>query len=142
MSSLCQLPAIINSLGKGEKVAIFTANSKTFTPMKSVVANECCEKIFEDRFVIVGCQDIDGFDAVENGTKVDRQRVMPGIVNMAKDVMKEHPDLRVIVFECTELPYFSNAVRAVTGLPVYDVITASNSFMSGVQESTFGVGNC
>ena len=37
--------------------------------------------------------------------------------------------------ECTELPPYSDAVRAATGLPVYDAITACNFFMSGVQDN-------
>ena len=42
--------------------------------------------------------------------------------------------------ECTELPPYSDAVRAATGLLVYDAITACNVFMSGVQDNPrFGI---
>ena len=142
MSALCQLPAITCSFGKNEKIAIFTANGVNMEPMEDLIEEECGVHIFDKRYIIVGCQDVHGFEAVQNGEWVDRETVMKGIVQRANGLIKEHNDIRAILFECTELPQFSNAVRVATGLPVYDVVTACNFFMSGVQPSTFGVGAC
>ena len=36
-----------------------------------------------DRFHIVGCENIDGFEAVATGEKVDHDKVEPGIVALA-----------------------------------------------------------
>ena len=44
---------------------------------------------------------MDGFEAVAAGDKVDVEKVTPGVVQLAKDVVAEHPDLRAICFECT-----------------------------------------
>ena len=142
MSALCMLPAITCSFGKNEKIAIFTANGINLEPMEDLIEEECGVHIFDKRYIIVGCQHIDGFEAVQKGEWVDRATVMKGIVKKAKYLVKEYDDIRAILFECTELPQFSNAVRVATGLPVYDVITTCNFFMSGVQPSTFGVGAC
>ena len=49
--------------------------------------------------------------------------------------MLEHPDVRAILMECTELPPYSDALRQATGLPVCDAITCCIFFMSGVQDN-------
>merc|ERR1711879_55180 len=96
----------------------------------------------EERFITVGCEDVPGFEAVELGEKVNVEAVTPGIVEKAKQVVRDHPDLRVILFECTELPPYSDAVRHATGLPVYDAITGVNYFISGSEDNPlFGLQN-
>ena len=72
---------------------------------------------------------------VANGDKVDTEKATPGIVKLAKETQYKHPNVRAFLFECTELPQFSDAVRAATGLPVYDSITMSDSFMAGVTDN-------
>ena len=37
--------------------------------------------------------------------------------------------------ECTELPPYSDAVRAATGLPVFDAITACNFFVGAFNDN-------
>merc|ERR1712165_195256 len=57
------------------------------------------------------------------------------MVEKAKKIMAEVPELRAFLMECTELPPYSDAIRAATGLPVYDAITSCNAFMAGVQDN-------
>jgi len=135
MSSLAQLPAVTCGFAKDELIALFTANSETLTPMKELIKAECGVDAHTHRFVIVGCQDVPGFEAVAAGGKVDTKKVTPGMVQIAKDTLRKYPHLRAFLFECTELPPYSDAVRAATGLPVYDSITACNFFMAGLQDN-------
>ena len=136
MSALAQLPAVECAYGKGEKIAIFTANGQTLEPMRELIRSECGGlDTNEEKFVIVGCESVPGFEAVERGEKVDVEKVTPGMVAKAKQVLEEHPDIRAFLMECTELPPYSDAVRHETKLPVYDAITACNFFMSGVQDN-------
>lgn len=140
MSALAQLPAVTCGYASNEKIAILTANGKSLEPMHGLIKSECGVDATEDRYVLVGCEDVPGFEAVALGQKVDVQKVTPGIVQKAKDTMKAHPGLRAFLLECTELPPYSDAVRQATGLPVYDAITACNFFMAGVQDNPrFGV---
>jgi Asp/Glu/hydantoin racemase len=132
MSSLVQLPAITAAYSPKESIAIFTANSKTLTPMNGLIKEQCGVSPEEDRFVIVGCQDIPGFEAVAIGAKVDVAKVTPGIVALAKQVLAQNPTIRAILLECTELPPYSDALRHATGLPVYDAITCANMFIDGL----------
>jgi len=74
---------------------------------------------------------VDGFEAVAVGGKVDVKRVTPGVVAKAQKVIAEHPSIRAILLECTELPPYEDALRKATGLPVYSAITGCNFFMTG-----------
>merc|ERR1711953_101096 len=78
----------------------------------------------------VGCEDVPGFEAVALGLEVDVPKVLPGIVKLAKEVIAKNPKIRAILFECTELPPYSQAVREATGLPVIDSINMCNFVMS------------
>ena len=136
MSSLCQLPAVTCAYGQKEKIAIFTANGESLQPMRPLIRDECGVDTQDPRYVIVGCQDVKHFGPeVAAGEKVDTEKATPGIVDLAKKTQYQHPNVRAFLFECTELPQFSDAVRAATGLPVYDSITMSDSFMAGVTDN-------
>lgn len=53
------------------------------------------------------------------------------MVALCVEALVKFPDARAFLFECTELPPYSDAVRHATGLPVYDAITNCDFFMSG-----------
>merc|ERR1712190_129037 len=99
---------------KFDKISILTANSATLKPQKEVLLNKCGFDVVDTRFVIKGCQDIPGFDAVAKGEKVDVEKVTPGMVAMMMDILKEEPYIRAIILECTELPPYADALRART----------------------------
>mmetsp|Transcript_56037 Transcript_56037/g.156122 ORF Transcript_56037/g.156122 Transcript_56037/m.156122 type:complete len:645 (+) Transcript_56037:168-2102(+) len=129
MSSLAQLPAVLCGIGSDEKVAVFTANSKTLEPMRGLIRDECHIGLETEKLVIVGCQDVPGFEAVAEGGKVDTQKVEPGIVAKAMETLRDNPNVRAILLECTEMPPYSDALRVATGLPVFDAITCSDHFV-------------
>jgi len=131
MSSLSHLPTIVCAMGKHELVAVFTANGKTLEPMRDLIKDECNIDPNDKRLVIVGCEDVAGFEAVAAGAKVDTLKVQPGMVKKCRDTIRKHPNIRAILMECTELPPYSDALRAATGLPVFDAITGCDFFIRG-----------
>jgi hypothetical protein len=131
MSSLSHLPTVVCAMGEHELVAVFTANGKTLEPMRDLIRDECNIDPNDKRLVIVGCEDVDGFEAVAAGAKVDTLKVQPGMVKKARDTIRKHPNIRAILMECTELPPYSDALRAATGLPVFDAITGCDFFIGG-----------
>jgi len=135
MSSLAQLPCITCAFAKDEMIAVFTANGKTLGPMKDLIRDECAVEFDEKRFILVGCEDVPGFEAVALGTHVPYDKVEPGMVAKAKAVLAQYPKVRAFMMECTELPQFSDAIRQETGLPVWDAITNCDSFMAGYQDN-------
>lgn len=139
MSSLCSLPSVTVALGQHGKIAIFTASADSLEPMHDLIKDMCGIETHEDKFVIVGCEDIEGFDPIFVGGKLDAKKATAGIVEKAKKVVREHP-IRGFFFECTQLPPFSDAVRAATHKPVWDSITNADFFITAfVDNPRFGL---
>lgn len=139
MSSLCSLPSVTVSLSNHGKIAIFTANGASLEPMHDLIKDMCGIDPNQDKFVIVGCEDVEGFDPIFVGEKLDIEKATVGIVAKAKTVIKEHP-IRGFLFECTQLPPFSDAVRAATHKPVWDAITNADVFIRAfVDNPRFGL---
>jgi len=130
MSSLATLPAITASYTNDEQVAIFTANGKSLLGMESLIKAECGVDVQDKRYIFVGCEEVPGFEAVALGEKVDVAKVTPGIVKKAQEILTKHPKVRAILMECTELPPYSDAVRHICGIPVFDAITACDFYIA------------
>lgn len=131
MSALAQLPAVTCAFAEHERIIVMTANGKTLEPMRDLIRDECGVDTQKRRYIIVGAQDVKGFEAVALGEKVNVKAVEPGMVKLAQETLKKHPNAQAFLMECTELPPYSDALRAATGLPVYDAITNCNFFIAG-----------
>ena len=142
LSSLIQLPTILNTFSNQEMIAIFTANSITLNAIKNKLNDICGLNNNDNRLEIVGCQNVKGFDSVSKGEKVNTQIVTPGIVNLAKKVLKNNPKIKCILLECTELPPYSDSLRKELDIPIFDAITNCDSFMNGFLDNKhFGIKN-
>lgn len=130
MSSLATLPAITASYTRDEQVAIFTANGQSLLGMEQLIKAECGVDVKDKRYIFVGCEEVPGFEAVALGQKVDVRKVTPGIVKKAQEILTKHPQVRAILMECTELPPYSDAMRHVCGVPVFDAITACDFYIA------------
>ena len=75
------------------------------------------------RFHVLGCENVDGFDAVAKGEKVDVPRVTPGIVKIASEAVAKNPKIRAILLECTELPPYADSLRRALKMPVLDALS-------------------
>jgi len=140
MSSLCVLPAVTCAYASHEQIIIMTANGKSLRPMRDLIRDECGVDTQDERYIIVGCEDVDGFEAVAEGGKVDYDKTAPGVVQKALDSLAMYPKTKAILLECTELPQFADAIRKATKLPVHDAISACNFFMSGYMDNArFGL---
>ena len=136
MSSLCAAPSVAAAYAPDELIAIFTANKAKLEPMRDLIKEACGIDPEDKRFIIVDCRHVPDFgDAVALGLKVDTVKASPNIVKLAEKTLQENPKLRAIIMECTELPPYSDAVRAATGLPVFDSITTSNAFIASMQDN-------
>merc|ERR1719461_2378477 len=90
MSALSQLPAVTAAFNDDEEIIIMTANSKTLTPMKELIHKSCGVDLDKTRFKICGAENVEGFEAVARGEKVDRLKVEPGIVKLAQEFWMKH----------------------------------------------------
>ena len=78
-------------LFKHEKFSIFSANRNSQEPMQNLIAYEFFVSVAGKRNLIVLCQDVSGFQAVECEGKVDTERVTLGNVKSAKVSIRDNP---------------------------------------------------
>ena len=120
LSSLMQAPFILSMLGPDRKVAVLVANGAS-------LSNRVLQKIGildTSRIVFRGLEDKTEFRRTvldECGT-LDVDAVEREVVEAALEVQAEHPEIGAVLLECSDLPPYSAAVQAATGLPVFDWI--------------------
>merc|ERR1719162_2709332 len=62
--------------------------------MRNLIKDECGVDSEDRRFIMIGCQHVPGFGAVAVGGKVNVDKVTPGMVELAKQTMIQHPKIR------------------------------------------------
>ena len=60
---------------------------------------------------------------LDDRAELDVEEASRATVDAALRLIARRPDVAEIVLECTNLPPYADAVRAVTGLPVHDITT-------------------
>lgn len=138
ISALLQCHLLASMFAPDELILVLTANDKSLAPSFKKILTAChvAEKD-QDRFVVRGCQDLPGFEAVALAQKVDVPKVMPHMVKLVTDFRKANPSLRAVLLECTELPPYADAIRHATGLLVLDVITLVDYAHSAASENPY-----
>lgn len=66
---------------------------------------------------------------LSDGPRLDQRRAEAEMVAAARAFQAERPDLGAIVLECANMPPYSQAVAAATGLPVHSIVTLLNDRM-------------
>merc|ERR1719161_844816 len=121
-------------------ILILTANEASLTAQKTFLYHHCGFSVDHRRFLIKGCQDLPGFDAVAKGEQVDVNFVQPHVVKLTMDMMESNSNIRGVLLECTELPPYADAIRAATGLPVWDAITGCDFYINAFKDNPrFGI---
>jgi hypothetical protein len=120
-SSLLQVPMVHQMLKQDQSVGILTADSSLLSTahLESVGISR------EVRCTMAGIQETGEFSRVRNDPQadLDGMRMKEEVVDVAQTMIDAHPEIGAIVLECTDLPPFSAAIRRVTGLPVFDIVT-------------------
>lgn len=122
LSSLSQIPIIRQGLKPGQKIGVMTAASDLLgTRTFSQVGVDDLSDI-----VIVGAQDCGEFKKVRGTTQVGHfnpARLEKDIANLAKQFIKDNPEIGIILLECAALPPFAWVIQNATNLPVFDFYT-------------------
>ncbi|KAI0593985.1 hypothetical protein F4775DRAFT_596678 [Biscogniauxia sp. FL1348] len=69
---------------------------------------------------------------IQHGAEYVHEDISRQLVEIARDMVAEHPDIAAICLECTNMPPFSEAIQDAVGLPVYDAHTMGCWFYSGL----------
>ena len=118
LTSLVQIPMLLNMFGKEHHIGILTANSASLTDELLSGAGISDTS----RLTIQGMETYSHFNDVilkELGT-LDEDKMRAEAVKAAQDAVKCNPKIRAFMLECSDLPPYSKAIEAATGLPVFD----------------------
>ena len=118
LTSLVQLPMLLQMIGHDRVLGILTANSA------ALGATEFARVGITDtsRIRVRGMELYPHFNDVvlkELGT-LDEELMTAEVVAAAQDLLAENPSLGAFMLECSDLPPYSKAIHEATGLPVFD----------------------
>lgn len=135
LSSLLQIPFISVLIGEDAKVGIITADSKSLNNhlLAAVGVSD------STNLVIAGledCQQFYGF-AIEETGSLDAEAVEKEVVDVARNMVAENPQIRALLLECSLLPPYGAAVQDAVNLPVFDYITMINFVFSAVVKQRY-----
>ncbi|MFW6209359.1 MAG: aspartate/glutamate racemase family protein [Spirochaetota bacterium] len=135
LSSLAQIPFMRTMLKPGGQIGIVTANSKS---LDGSVFKGIGIAPGED-LIVQGLESSPSFYASifeENG-EIDTDKVEQEVVAATQQLIEAHPNITLILLECSLLPPYGAAVREATGLPVFDYVTMIDYVFSAVVKQKF-----
>jgi hypothetical protein len=109
---------------KGRKVGVLTASAENLTPAHFAAVDAPTDTPVE------GLPADSSFAAtfLRNGLALDRDAVERETVEAGRALIRKHPGIDSIVFECTNLPPYKRAVQQALGVPVHDVLDLLRDF--------------
>ncbi len=120
-SSVMFVPMVYKGLATGKRVGIMTVSEEQLRSHDNILLSECG---IDDSIPIAisGMNESRGAETwlTLSTPEYDVNEVQKSVVDAALQLKNDYPDLGAIVLECTEMPVYSEAVRAATGLPVFD----------------------
>ena len=134
LSSLLQVPMILQSLKAEQKVGILCASADSLTPriFKACGINDL------SRVSIIGAQGLHEFkNILQSSGHFNSSKLEEELVRLVKRFTKNHPDVRAILLECSDMPPYARAIQDAVRLPVFDFITMINWVYSAVVRRPF-----
>jgi len=120
-SSLMQIPLVHAMLTDNQRIGVITANKRFLSQehLKMVGVGESIPMI------VIGLESTEEFSKITGQPYADMDLVKfrQELLEVARNLVEENPDVGAIVLECTDLPPFSQAIRETTKLPVFDIVT-------------------
>jgi hypothetical protein len=135
--SLMQLPMLLISVGSNKKVGVLTASKKLLMPSPALKNSGVSDEDMK-RIVVYGNEDGKEMGKVTGETgSFNPQKLEKELVNLAKKMVKEHPDVGAIVLECTEFPPYAHAIQNAVRRNVWDFVTMTNFMHAGAMRKPY-----
>jgi len=134
-SSLLQIPMVLASMGPDQKVGVLTADG---SKLKEAPAFENCGVTDLERVVTYGIEEEPAavFILGESG-HMNLSGVEHDLVNVARRMVDENPDVGAIVLECTEFPPHAHAIQDAVRKPVWGFTTMAFWIHNGLVRKPF-----
>jgi len=135
--SLVQLPMLLTSVGANKKVGVLTASKKLLMPSPALKYSGVSDADMK-RIVVYGNEDGKEMQKVTGETgRFNPKKLEKELVDLAKKMVKENPDVGAIVLECTEFPPYAYAIQDAVRLNVWDFVTLTNFMHAGAMRKPY-----
>ena len=135
LSSLLQIPLICQSLGEHAALGIITASAGMLTDKVLNLSGAPSDYVIH-KVGILDCPEFRSTFLDQKGY-LDASKIQQEVIQVSKDFVKSHPDIKALLLECSLLPPYSRAVQAVTGLPVFDFMTLVDYFFRATHSRAY-----
>lgn len=119
-SALLQVPLVRAVIRSDQAVGVLTADRRALTD--NHFAGVGVDPV---PAAVVGLESMPEFSSVflDGKQTLDESRCRREMEEATSALLTTHPKVGAIVMECTNMPPYRDAVRKVSGLPVFDVVT-------------------
>jgi hypothetical protein len=119
MSIMLEVPLLLQALPSAQKLGIIFAKSSSFTQR----VRDNCGINSIDRVVAIGMDEVPEFAPILASLgAVDDPALRKAIVDLAQATIRVEPRVGAWLLQCSDLPPYAAALRAATGLPVFDMV--------------------
>ncbi|WP_020495819.1 hypothetical protein [Sciscionella marina] len=132
-SALLQLPALLALLPPGQKIGVVTAMARLLTPHRIISAGVRAEQL--KRLAVIDLSGTRHFlpSLTENENSPEARLIEQEVLACVREVLVAEP-VGALLSECANLPPYSAALRAATGLPVWDAMDQIHWLVGTEQE--------
>ena len=134
-SALMQVPWVQATLPPGQRVGVVSVSAQSLTPRHFAAAG-----VPLDTPVAGTEHGKEFFRVLILGEKQDMDIALAAkdILDAARRLVAENPDIGAIVLECTNMPPYAHAIQETLGIPVYDIYSMITWFHAGLRPRDFG----
>ena len=117
-SSLLQVPFAQALVGRDRAVGVITARASSLSEKHL----RACGITAEMHPIVMGLENAPEWSKIFDhpDDSFDMDLVTEEILNVARQGVKDHPEIGAIVLECTDLPPFARRIREELDIPVFD----------------------
>ena len=131
-SSLLQIPIIARCLPHGKRVGVVTYDADALGGHHLMAVGAAPDS------PVIGLPRDGALHAlIERGEQLRLKDIEHEVVQTVRQMLADEGNIGAIVFECTNLPPYSAAVRRAFGIPVFDIVTMGSWFYGGLVERRF-----
>jgi hypothetical protein len=135
--SLMQLPMLVTSVGANNKVGVLTASKKLLMPSPALKNSGVSDEDMK-RIVVYGNEDGEEMHRVTHEAgSYSPKKLEKELVDLAKKMVEENPDVSAILLECTEFPPHASAIQNAVRLNVWDFVTMTEFMHAGAMRKPF-----
>jgi hypothetical protein len=122
-SALLQVPLVLRTLPSDARLGVITANAGSLSAAHLTAAGISTDD--QQRLTLIGLENTPHFyPAIVNGQgRLAPTTAEAEVVSAATTALDHDPAIRALLLECANLPPYAPAIRAATGLPVWDITT-------------------